>query len=153
MPSEMSLNELAESAAQHAKNVLLDQPGASLIPTFLIQGRDRTTIVGAPFDGELEKDIVANAIRFTLKHERADSYSFMSEAWVTTQLRGEPYIQPSKSDKRREIVVIIAVDRAGGGRMQTYAIERNDQGVVIELKAEPGFDGLQGGRFADLFHG
>jgi hypothetical protein len=148
----MTLNELTEAAVRHARNALLDQPGASLLPTFLIQGRDRTTIVGTPFDGDLEKDIVADAVRFMLKHEHADSYSFMSEAWVTRQLPGEPYLQPAKSDKRREAVVVIAVDRAGAGRMQAYEIERNDQGVVIELKAQPGFDGPQGGRFADLFN-
>jgi hypothetical protein len=149
----MTLSELTEMAVEHAKDVLLDQPGASLVPTFLIQGRDRTTIVGAPFDGELEKDIVADAIRFTLKRERADSYSFMSEAWVITQFPGEPYIQPSKSDKRREAVVIIAVDRAGGGRMQTFEMKRDHTGMVVELEARGDFDGPQGGRFADLFHG
>jgi hypothetical protein len=147
----MTLSELTEAAAKHARTCLLDQPGASLVPTFLIQGRDRTMLVGAPFDGELEKDITADAIRFVLKQEHAVSYSFMSEAWVTFQAVGEPYIQPSKSDKRREAVVVLAVDRGGGGRMQTYEIERNNQGVVIELKAQPGFDGPQDGRFANLF--
>jgi hypothetical protein len=147
----MTLDQLTEDAADHAKHVLVDQPGASLLPTFLIQGRDRVSIVGTPFDGDLEKDIVASAIRFMLKTEQAHSYSFMSEAWALTQGLDEEYIQPAKSDKRREVVIIIAVDRAGDGRMLTYEIKRNDTGVVTELALESNVDSIEGGRFSNLF--
>jgi hypothetical protein len=147
----MTLDQLTEDAAEHAKRILVDQPEASLLPTFLIQGRDRVLIVGTPFDGENEKDIVADAIRFTLKMEHAHSYSFMSEAWTITQGAGEPYIQPAKSDKRREVVIIVAVDRDGDGRMRTYEMKRNAKGVVTELALERDEVGLEGGRFSNLF--
>jgi hypothetical protein len=147
----MTLEQLTENAADHAKRILVGQPGASLLSTFLIQGRDRVLLVGTPFDGDLEKDIVADAIRFVLKTERAQSYSFMSEAWVLTQHIDEPYIQPAKSDRRREGVVIIAVDRDGPSRMRTYEIKRNDRGVVTELSPESDVDEIGGGRFSNLF--
>jgi hypothetical protein len=147
----MTLDQLTEGAADHAKRILVNQPEASLLPTFLIQGRDRVLIIGTPFDSDLEKDIVADAIRFTLKMEQAHSYSFMSEAWTITQAVGEPYIQPRHSDRRREVVIVIAVDRAGAGRMRTYEIKRNDQGVVTDLTIESNVDSVEGGRFANLF--
>jgi hypothetical protein len=147
----MTLDQLTESAAGFAKDALIDQPGASLLPTFLIQGRDRVSIVGTPFDGELEKDIIANAIRFMLKKEEAHSYSFMSEAWMITQGLDEDYIEPAKSDKRREVVIVIAVSRDGGGKMLTYEIKRGDTGVVTELAIESNVDSVEGGRFSNLF--
>jgi hypothetical protein len=147
----MTLEQLTENAADHAKRILVNQPEASLLPTFLIQGRERVLVIGAPFEDEREKDIIADAIRFTLKMERAESYSFMSEAWVLTQDIDEPYIQPAKSDKRREVVIIIAVDRDGAGRMRTYEMKRNDKGVVTELSRESDVDEIHGGRFSNLF--
>jgi hypothetical protein len=149
----MTLDQLTESAADHARHILVDQPDASLLPTFLIQGRDRVTIVGAPFDGDLEKDIVADAIRFMLKMERAHSYSFMSEAWTITQHIDEEHIQPAKSDRRREVVIVVAVSRAGDGRMRTYEIKRDAKGVVTELTPDKDEVGLEGGRFSNLFDG
>jgi hypothetical protein len=147
----MTLDQLTENAAEHARRILVDRPEATLLPTFLIQGRDRLSIVGTPFDGELEKDIVADAIRFTLKMEHANSYSFMSEAWMITQALDEPYIQPAKSDRRREVVIIVAVSRDGDGRMRTYEIKRNDKGIVTELTPDKDEVGLEGGRFSNLF--
>jgi hypothetical protein len=147
----MTLEQLTESAADYAKKTLIGEPGASLLPTFLIQGRDRVSLVGTPFDGEDEKNIMAAAIQAMLKMEHAHSYSFMSEAWALTQSLDEEYIQPAKSPKRREVVVIIAVDRDGAGKMLTYEMKRDKAGVVTDLAIESDVNSIDGGRFSNLF--
>lgn len=149
----MTIDELIEHAITHARHVLIGKPDAELMPSWLIQSKERVTIVGTPFDGDMSKDFVAAAIRQILKKEKADSYSFMSEAWMSHQEVGEPYLEPRKSDKRREIVMVTACNRKGECKLRTFETMRGADGAVIALepiKASGKDDHFQG-RFYNLF--
>lgn len=147
-----TLDELIDSAIGFAKSVLVGKPEASLMPVWLIQGAKRGVIVGTPFDGEVSKDMVADAIRQILKDENATSYSFVSEAWVAYEDARHPLgLAPSDRQDRREVVFVIAANHAGG-KARSWEIVRGAGGVVVELKAESPY-GLErlGGRFHNLF--
>jgi hypothetical protein len=147
----MTLDELIEDARRHAVNILVGKPDAALMPTWLIQSPKGVTVVGTPWHGDVEKDMIAYAIRLMLKKEHATSYSFMSEAWTLTQALDEPYIEPRLSDKRREVVIISAFTREQG-RVRTYEIKRGPDAVVTELTPEKHDDTMHfSGRLHNLF--
>jgi hypothetical protein len=148
----LTIDEMIENAHQHAVAILIGKPNAELIPTWLLQTPRGVIVVGTPWHGELEKDLVASAIRLMLKKEHATSYSFMSEAWTVTQAIGEPYIQPRLSDKRREVVIINAFTREQG-RVRTYEIKRGPDAMVTELTPETDLDACDhfDGRLHNLF--
>jgi len=147
----LTINELLDKAIEHARATLIDKPDAQLIPTWLIQAKDRTTVVGTPWDGDDEKRIMLFAIRMMLKKEKAQSYSFMSEAWMATEGANHPTgLMPRDREDRREVVMVNAYDRLGFGAMRTYEMKRNDKGVVTDLLMDEPVEGFSG-RLANLF--
>jgi hypothetical protein len=147
----MTLDELIRNAYEHACNVLVGKPDAELIPSWLLDAPKGVIVVGTPWDSDSDKDLAAFFMRQMLKRERATGYSFMSEAWVTTQAIDEPYIQPRLSDKRREVVIVSACTRKAS-RVQVYEMIRGPDAVVTELKPEPRNDeGWFSGRLHNLF--
>jgi hypothetical protein len=149
----LSVDELLDMAIGLARAELIGNAGAEIMPTFVIQGKDKTTFVGTPWSGDAEKEYAITAIRALLKKERAVSYSFISEAWLSTQQKGEPYIQPRLSDKRREVVICNAFNRHGDGKMRCYEIKRDNQGVVADLVLDSDEFSQKGfsGRLFNLF--
>ena len=81
----LTVDELLDRAIDHARTVLVGKPEAELMPTWLIQEKDQTTIVGTPWRGDDEKTMIIFAMRMSLRDKRAHSYSFMSEAWMATE--------------------------------------------------------------------
>jgi hypothetical protein len=148
----MTIDELIQNAYEHACNVLVGKPDAELIPSWLLDAPGRLIIVGTPWDGDEDKDLVAAIMRKMLKEEGVTGYSFMSEAWVTAQAVGEPYIEPRLSDKRREVVIISACTRKADC-VQIYEMIRGPDAVVTELKPEPrnAEHGIFKGRLHNLF--
>jgi hypothetical protein len=148
----MTLDELVEHARQHAVDVLVGKPDAELMPTWLLQTPSGSIVVGTPWHGDLEKDLIAFGMRQMLKEKHAYSYSFMSEAWTISQRADEPYIRPMDSDRRREVVIINAFTREQG-RVKTYEIKRGPDAVVTELKLDTDHDAsfYYAGRLHNLF--
>jgi hypothetical protein len=148
----MSVNELLDNAVDHARRMLVGREGASMIPTFCIQfKREPTTIVGAPWANEREKSMVIDMMRAMLKIKHAHSYSFISEAWMATEDQRRPLgLAPSQREDKREVVIVIAHDRQGGGQVRTYEIKRNAKGVVSELTLDPDTADYFGGRLHNL---
>jgi hypothetical protein len=149
----LSVDELLDMAIDSARNELIGNAGAELMPTFIIQTKDKTTFVGCPWSGEIEKELAIFTIRAMLKKENAISYSFTSEAWISTQQKDEPYVQPRLSPKRREVVIVNAFNRRGVGKMRAYEIKRDTQGVVTDLVLESNELSQMGfsGRLYNLF--
>lgn len=147
-----TLDLLTEMALDHAKTCLIGQPGAQMVPCWLIEGDKRTSIVATPFDGDRSKDFAAFMIRKMLKEENARAYSYVSEAWIATEDLKHPIgLAPRERENRREIVIITVADRKTS-RMRIWEIIRGADGTVVELKADPvGDEDRFGGRFFNLF--
>jgi hypothetical protein len=129
----LTVDELLDRAIEHACSVLVGKPEASLMPTWLIQSKDKTSIIGTPWDGEEDKKFMLFAMRMMLEKEQAQSYSFMSEAWSARENLNHPIgLPPSQREDKNEVVLINACDRQGG-KMRIYEIKRNKKGVVTEL--------------------
>jgi len=149
----LTINELLDKAIEHARRVLIGEEGASMIPTWHIQTPEGEPdiIAGTPWGGDDEREFVILAMRRLLRDQKAESYSFMSEAWVATEDVKHPIgLMPRDREDRREAVIVNAYDRLGFGAMRTYEMKRNDKGVVTDLVMEEPVKGFFG-RLANLF--
>jgi hypothetical protein len=147
----LTVDELLDRAIAHARSVLVGKSEASLMPTWLIQSKDKTSIVGTPWAGDEDKQFMLFAMRMMLEKEQAQSYSFMSEAWAAREDLNHPIgLQPSQREDKREVVLINACDRQGG-KMRIYEIKRDKKGVVTELALQrQGEEGRFSGRLFNL---
>ena len=147
----MTVDEMLDRAADHARTVLVGKPGAELIPTWLIQETGRTVIVGTPWGGDDEKNFYLAILRGMLKKLDVVSYSFMSEAWMAHEDPKHPTgLMPREREDRQEVVIINAFDRKGG-KMRAYEMKRGADGAVVDLvKQGEDYDRL-GGRMHNLF--
>jgi hypothetical protein len=149
----LTINELLDKGAEHARNVLIGEEGAAMIPTWYLQTPegDPDVIVGTPWNGDDDKEIMIVIMRQMLRYERAESYSFISEAWVATEDARHPTgLMPCEREDKREVVIINAHDRLGFGTMRVYEVKRNDKGIVTDLVMDPPLEGFEG-RLANLF--
>jgi hypothetical protein len=145
-----TIDQMLNDAIEHAKMVLVDQENAELTPTWLVQEKEMTNIIGTPWGNEFEKSMVISLMRAMVK-ARAHSYSFMSEAWMATEDPNHPTgLAPCQREDKREVVIISAFDRQGG-TMRTYEIKRDAKGVVSDLVLENPPFGCFGGRLHNLF--
>jgi hypothetical protein len=132
----MTIDELIASGVRQANDILVGKPGAELLPTFVIQFKDRpSTMVATPWLNDREKFIATEAMRLMLKLHRAnvDSYMFWSEAWQAYEDSKHPIgLMPCDREDRKEVVIINAFNHASG-KMIALEIMRDDKGVVTSL--------------------
>lgn len=129
----LNVDELLDHAVEHARKVLVGKPKAALMPTWLIQVKDQTMILGTPWDGDNDKDIVITAMRMLMKLRDVQSYSFMSEAWKATESLDNPIgLMPRDREDKVEVLIINACDRKGG-KIRFYEIKRGPDAVVTDL--------------------
>lgn len=149
----MNLDEMIDHAINFARSQLIGLPDAELMPMWLIQGQEQDVIVGTPFDGPKSKDMAAEKISQLLREERATSYSYMAEAWSAIENVDHPIgLAPRDREDRREVVLVMARNRAGESKTRVWEIIRGPDGVVTELKANAApSDGSFSGRFHNLF--
>jgi hypothetical protein len=149
----LTINELLDAGAEHARQILVGKEGAEMVPTWHIQTPkgEPDIIAATPWGDDDDKAMVVSLMRFMLKEKKAESYSFMSEAWVATEDVNHPTgLMPRDREDRREVVIINAYDRLGMGTMRVYEIKRGPDGIVTELVMDPPLDGFSG-RLANLF--
>jgi hypothetical protein len=134
----MSIDELIQSGVDQAKRVLVGRPGASLMPAFVVQFKDRPpAMIGTPWSDDQDKDIAISAMRAMLKlyRDSVTSYLFWSEAWQAYEDKNHPIgLMPRDRMDRKEVVIINAFDKKGG-KMVSLEIMRDDKGVVTDLIA------------------
>jgi hypothetical protein len=146
--SEPTIDRMMRYAYEHAERVLVKGPvGTSLTPVFAtFKGKD-IDLVATPWSNDEQKRIAQMLVRAKLKIENCDGYSFVSEAWMLSVDKSEypdaeeyDGIRPSQSERRIEVVCVAAVVKTETGldkKFQTWAIERNAQGRIIELNPKP----------------
>jgi hypothetical protein len=138
--ANLSLDGLVDQALDQAKRTLIGSSTGQLLPTFLIQFKDRPpAVIAAPWSSERDKAATCAAMRRALKLYRPSvvNYSFVSEAWVATQDHSPRAgdLLPSQRETRKECVIVTAADKAGA-RLKAWEIIRDGAGRVVELKAE-----------------
>ena len=137
----LNVDELLDHAADHARNVLVGKPQAELTPTWLIQTKTKTMLIGTPWHGDGDKETIITAMRMLMKLHDAQSYSFMSEAWKAVEDINHPTgLMPRDREDKVEILIINACDRKGG-KIRFYEIKRGPNAVVTDLVLDIHSDG------------
>jgi hypothetical protein len=151
----MTLDEMIEAAEKHARKILINEKGAQLIITFLIDSPDELAIIGTPWSNSKQRRQCLELIQFMLKAKKATAYSIVSESWVSTEPK-EKHLQsglmPSQREDRKEIVMIIAVNKKGEKKCRSLNIVRNNDAIIIDLPLDKEMnEGTLGGELANLF--
>ncbi len=147
--------EMMEHLAGFAKKTFADT-GEVLPMWVLVSHFPKMEIMPilAPFSSSEEKDAVVAFVREKAKEMNADLVGFMAEAWTVSvkkdsgiNIRG---IVPSEHDDRREVINIVAEDKAGNTAAGFYYILRPENGKpVLSPFKDLGNDSL-GGRMANI---
>jgi hypothetical protein len=159
--------ELMSMAYTQAETVLIKHADRhkQLVPTFAILTGDNLEVVACPWNDDSQKYMAQGLIKARMKQKGSTAYSFLCEAWMVklhrdeydeTRRAGEDFLQPSQSDRRVEIVSIVACCKHEAGIAKDFKIWdiiRNDKGEIIKLDSQdkPGDKALEiGGEFPSL---
>ena len=133
----LTVDEMIKCAIAYAHLVLVGKPHAELTPTWLVQNKNETSLIGTPWRNQNEKEIMVETMRLMFKTRKVESYSFISEAWSATESLDAPTgLTPSQREDKREVVIVSAFDRQGG-KIQCYEIKRGPDAMVTELALDP----------------
>jgi|SRR5580692_4581606 hypothetical protein len=152
------LDRLIDLAIEQAERVLLNQPNASILPTFVLeQANGEVAIFATPWESERDKEITVFALRAIMRKQKVKRYSFLSEAWMATAKPGQEKLdrlpdgeQPSQRPDRVEVVVISASNDQGVVKSVMLRMVRGEAGTVIRLDRDRAEAKTIRGRFADL---
>jgi hypothetical protein len=131
-----TLQDLIELAREQAELVLIGL-GQDLMPSWLfINDQGKVSIVGTPWQDELEKHITRVALQKKMREDHVVAYSFVSEVWMSTKPAGwKPppnYQGASHEPDRREAVIAFATD-GSAQEFRTWLIERDSSERVCAL--------------------
>lgn len=137
----MTIDEMIETAEQHARTVLINEEGAQLSPAFLMESEEERIIVVTPWSNKEERNRSLNVIQLAMKIKKIKQYSVVSESWMATETKGfETGLMPSQRQDRKEVVVIVAVTKIEKKSVM-FDIERNDKAIIIDLIKEKEMEG------------
>jgi hypothetical protein len=136
LTNEKNAEFLGEQIIQMRK-ILEENPTKDHIPILLIRSIARGTM-------EIRTDIVAIAhlddTRFDMMRNLGQQFGermipikagLFSEAWMTQVKQGEPYVQPSKSADKKEVLIFTAVTLEMKSYGSIYALDRNADGNIV----------------------
>lgn len=120
--------DLITRAYEGAKN-RIEEGGEEYPHYVLFNEADEECVVVCPWGNDQEKEMGINMTRLIALKHRTTSLVFISEVWVSTQERGEKYIQPRNHPNRRESLLMMSVSHDGSASFQAD-ITRQD-GVKV----------------------
>jgi hypothetical protein len=129
------LRKQAQFDFEWAKRTLLETGD---VPAVYIM-RSPTKVWMLPTDMDLEtKDTVRQTVRMLCMARNVDSLTLIAEAWISPPPEeGDPFVLPSQSDRRQEVVVVATTfyDASGhrNGFVEVREILRGDDGKPIGL--------------------
>ncbi len=140
--------DLMGMAYGQAENVLvkLHTEHKALIPTFLVMSGTKVEIFACPWQNDDQKHMAQDLIRARMKAQKSNAYSFVSEAWMLVVDRddfeaqrrsAEGALQPSKSERRVEVVAVVACAKHDAGMardFQLWNIIRDATGEITALE-------------------
>ena len=157
MTADSELDKLIQLAVEHAERVLIGHPGASILPSFVVEtGDGQLAIIATPWANERDKQITVLALRATMRKAGVVRYSFISEAWMAIAPAGTEHKtrladheMPANRPDRVEVVIISASD-AKEVRSVMLRIIRGEAGTVVRLDRDQADAKAVKGRFVDL---
>ncbi len=151
----MNLKSLADSAYDFAKKQIDGKSAEDEMTAMflaLLPSKEIAVIV-TPFGDDDQKQAVAVGLRRMFRDKGVTAYIHLSEAWMTTHPKDTDLsktIRPSKSEVKKEVVIIAGEDIEGGTLYSTAEIERHMDGTRSLGKRETEKMQSLGGRFATL---
>lgn len=150
----ITLKELLDISEKGARKNIKNQPRGQLMPTFIgVPESGEVLIIGAPFNGDLEKQMVIATVRAKFRECNIKAYAMVSECWLSIranmdEVRRGP--RPGLDPDRQEAVAIVASD--GFNSLARYLrMERDSIGNVIKLIKDPPEDVADSsGRFLNI---
>jgi hypothetical protein len=151
---------LISIAEQVASDRLVDTKGG-LWPTWMLfPSAGAFEVHITPWRSKFERAIALATIRDRLTTDsNIDAYCVMSEAWTSVMSReefdrGDARPEPRNDPKRREVVMIMAVTRAGDLQGRMLDVVRDYKGMIRLLREAAGAAGAElGGELARMFDG
>lgn len=147
------LSKLLDAAHDQARKILLGKKDEQLCPMWvLVDNQDQWQVIGTPFDGPREKDLVVMLMKQMMEDKNTVAYSFLTEAWFTVLPPGtdvDTAPAPSKSPDRKEMVLALASDDTDT-EFRSWHIKRDKRGRVTALPEEKLVECTMFGRFDGL---
>lgn len=150
-----ALQKLVTSALGVARGLINSDKQEELTPVFIeLTPDNKIDILMVPFGDGDQKDFIAAMLRAKFKKDRAVAYIHVSEAWMldypANALKSE-MMRPSKSERRKEVVIVCGQHIDGSCIMQMAEILRDDNNKrsLGEPNAPTEITSL-GGRFGTL---
>jgi len=151
------LDRLVDLAIAQAERVLIGVPGATILPTFVLErGNGEIVIFCTAWENETHKEITVLALRAIMREDKVERYSFISEAWLAVAKPGTEHLDrlpddemPSQRPDRVEVVIISASDK-DTVKSAILRIIRGEAGTVVRLDRDLNEAKQVRGRFADL---
>lgn len=123
----VSLDELHEYAIAAAERTM--QKKGKVPSRWLVRAQDRLATFDTPWEGEGDKNMHADFIRFILGATGATAYAFMTEAWIAAYTKDdddEPFVMPSEHPDREDVVMVSTYTRSDY-RLTRYGIRYSDR--------------------------
>lgn len=143
MSDDELLAELANKAEIHAREILVKEQHAEMVPLWHVVTKAQNMIIGTPWRDDDQKALCQGYIRNLLKTEGGRAYCMTSEAWMAKYAENEidiesakwPAIRPIDRKDRMEVVTIFATTRSKQ-LMRTFETIRDKDGKITDLKLE-----------------
>lgn len=156
MPVSIELKAMVSAAYKTAKNIIEVDKAEPITPVFIaLQPDKQMDIIATPLDDDDQKEALAQVLRQKFSEDGTLAYIHVSEAWMLDGTPGEgmPTIRPSKSERRKEIVVFCGQDAENHTAIFAMAeIQRDANNVrtLAPLDEKDLEEGSVGGRFGTL---
>jgi hypothetical protein len=131
----MTIDELLEAAEEYARRILINKKDAQLVVTFLIECPEKTLLVKAPWSNSKQRIMALEMMKFIMKEESATCYSVVSEAWMAKESldpKKRSGLMPSKREDKKEVVIIVAVNKEEK-QSTTFDIIRGNDGIITDI--------------------
>lgn len=134
-----SLKDLIGLAGAHARTIMTEMH-RPLMPTWLYVNNEGATILGTPWQNEVEKKFMAMMVRKAMLEDHATAYSMVTEAWVAGAPKGwnpetDKPIRASEQPERRECVIAFATN-GEAIEWKRWTIKRDHLERVTDLEEE-----------------
>jgi hypothetical protein len=127
-------------AEKHARKVVLELQ-QEILPTWSTWDQNgKLEVFATPWQNDFEKHAAELFVRLKMIEQGTAVYSFINEAWATTQPTGwkpgDPFVRPMEDlSNRREMVIAIA-STVREKIHRAWQIKRDSEGKAIALELE-----------------
>lgn len=129
------VDEFVKPIIEIARKIVEDEQQEH-IPLFIVPDNNRRLqLIQANFENTVQKEITGKMIQVKLRECNSEFYIFVDEVWIV-QMKSDDkmkeymknYIPPRKHPDRKEMLMIIYVNREGFVKEWLYPIEKNKEG-------------------------